>query len=232
VARSRNLKPGFFTNDVLAEVNPLGRLLFQGLWCHADREGRVLDRPKKLKVEILPYDDCDVDLLLNALAARGFILRYEVSGNRYIQIINFAKHQNPHIKESASTIPAPDFNQSGPADSLNPLTLTLNPSTTDAGQRPAPCMKDEIVKLYHEALPMCPRVEKWTDKRDRLLKARWKEHPAIELWMQYFSIVVRSRFLTGKTKGSGDRPPFLADFEWLICPGNFAKVLEGKYDNR
>ena len=37
--RARNLKPGFFKNETLAEIEPLGRLLFQGLWCMADREG-------------------------------------------------------------------------------------------------------------------------------------------------------------------------------------------------
>ena len=71
MARARNLKPAFFTNDLLAEIEPLGRLLFQGLWCLADREGRLVDRPKRIKAELFPYDDADVDVLLSALAARG-----------------------------------------------------------------------------------------------------------------------------------------------------------------
>lgn len=107
MARSRNIKPGFFTNDELAEIEPLGRLTFIGLWTIADREGRLEDRPKKIKVEILPYDDVNVDEMLNQLADKGFILRYEVNGNKYIQIANFIKHQNPHHKEVASMIPAP-----------------------------------------------------------------------------------------------------------------------------
>lgn len=108
MARARNIKPSFFTNDTLAEVDPLGRLLFQGLWCLADREGRLEDRPKRIKAELLPYDNCDVDSLLGELNRLGFILRYSVNGNRFIQVVNFAKHQNPHVKEAASQIPAPD----------------------------------------------------------------------------------------------------------------------------
>jgi len=54
VARARNIKPGFFKNDQLAECHPLARLLFAGLWCEADRAGRLKDRPKRLKVECLP----------------------------------------------------------------------------------------------------------------------------------------------------------------------------------
>jgi hypothetical protein len=109
MARLRTLKPGFFTNDLLAEIPPLGRLLFQGLWCIADREGRLEDRPRKIKAEVLPYDDADVDGLLGRLDAAGFIRRYAAAGVGYIQVVNFAKHQTPHIKEAASTIPAPDM---------------------------------------------------------------------------------------------------------------------------
>jgi len=108
MARARNIKPGFFTNDELAEVDPLGRLLFAGLWTIADREGRLEDRPKQIKAKILPFDSCNVDELLSALDKHGFIQRYTVDGKAYIQIVKWHKHQNPHVKEAASTIPAPD----------------------------------------------------------------------------------------------------------------------------
>lgn len=107
MARARNIKPGFFTNDLLAEAQPLARILFAGLWCFADREGRLHDRPKKIRAEILPYDQCDADELLKSLESLGFIVRYEVNGVRFIQVLNFDKHQNPHVKEQASEIPAP-----------------------------------------------------------------------------------------------------------------------------
>ena len=106
MARARNIKPGFFINDQLAEIEPLGRLLFAGLWTIADREGRLEDRPKKIKAEILPYDNCDANILLDALNDAEFICRYTVDGQNYIQIINFSKHQNPHPKEAQSIIPA------------------------------------------------------------------------------------------------------------------------------
>lgn len=105
--RSRNIKPGFFKNDTLAEINPLGRILYEGLWCLADRKGRLKDRPKRIKAEILPYDDCGVDSFLNDLQKNGFILRYVIDNNKYIQVVNFLKHQRPHPNEKASDIPAP-----------------------------------------------------------------------------------------------------------------------------
>lgn len=105
--RARNIKPSFFTNDILAECTPLARIMFIGLWTISDREGRLEDRPKKIKAETLPYDNCDPDKLLDELYTRGFIIRYEHENKEYIQIVNFTKHQNCHVKESASTIPAP-----------------------------------------------------------------------------------------------------------------------------
>lgn len=107
MARARNLKPGFFKNEELAELGPLAMLLFEGLWCLADKEGRLEDRPKRIKAEIFPYFDADVDALLNALSTRGFVVRYEAAGSRVMQVVNFCKHQRPHSNEVASIIPEP-----------------------------------------------------------------------------------------------------------------------------
>lgn len=86
-------------------------MLFIGLWTLADREGRLGDRPKKIKMELLPCDDCDVDDLLQQLHESGLIIRYEVQGKKYIQVTNFLKHQKPHPREAESVIPAIPTNE-------------------------------------------------------------------------------------------------------------------------
>lgn len=106
MGRTRSIRPGFFLNEKLAEVEPLGRLLFAGLWTIADKRGRLEDRPRRIKAELLPYDDCDVDNLLNELSTGGFIHRYIVKGERYIEIVNFEKHQHCPGSESESVIPS------------------------------------------------------------------------------------------------------------------------------
>lgn len=106
MARSRNIKPGFFTNDQLAELPALTRLLFIGLWTVADREGRIEDRPKRIKAETMPYDNFDCDEALSDLQKAGFITRYEAGGISVIQVVNWDKHQNPHVKEQPSSLPA------------------------------------------------------------------------------------------------------------------------------
>lgn len=142
MARARNIKPSFFRNPDLADCSPYARLLFIGLWTMADREGRLEDRPRYIKFELLPSDSIDIEKELDALAARGFIIRYVNNGARYIQVVNFKKHQNPHVKEAPSTIPppdehgastmqAPDMHHASPAESplLIPDSGILKPET-------------------------------------------------------------------------------------------------------
>ena len=105
--RARLLKPGFFKNETLASLPFGARLGFAGLWTLADRAGRLEDRALRIKAEIFPYDDLDMEGLLSELSRCGFILRYRCEDKGYIQILNFLKHQTPHIKEPASLIPAP-----------------------------------------------------------------------------------------------------------------------------
>jgi hypothetical protein len=103
--RARNIKPGFFSNEVLAELSPLTRLLFIGLWTEADREGRLEDRPIRLKLRLFPLDEFDVNEALEQLSRKGFISRYLADGASFIQVLAWHKHQRPHFKEAPSTIP-------------------------------------------------------------------------------------------------------------------------------
>lgn len=107
MARARNIKPGFFTNDALAELPALTRLFFVGMWTLVDRDGRVEDRPKKLRAECMPYDELDAEAAIQSLADKGFLMRYEADGIKCLQVVNWAKHQNPHVKEVVSFLPAP-----------------------------------------------------------------------------------------------------------------------------
>lgn len=179
MARARNIKPGFFANEDLAEIEPMGRLLFIGLWTIADREGRLEDRPKRIKGELFPYDNCDINSLLGDLEKWNFIKRYEVAGKRYIQILTFKRHQNPHINEKASEIPpmemqepelhststvqVPDKNSTNPADSLNPdslITDSSNTTTTTTTTRTREDEWQEVASTYSNNIhPITGQIE-------------------------------------------------------------------------
>lgn len=169
--RARNIKPGFFANEELAECSVAARLLFIGLWCMADREGRLEDRPKRIAKELFGYEQIDVPALLAELESKQFISRYcgqstSDQGTKEvncIQVNNFGKHQSPHRNEAESVLSSMDESTSDQgqkplcpspvprrlnedsliADSLIEECGTLNP------ERPAPA---EVVPVAPDAL--------------------------------------------------------------------------------
>jgi len=120
--RIRTIKPEFWTNEEVASLSPLARLLFIGLWNMADRRGRLEDRPRRIKVSVLPYDEVDVDDLLNSLRAGGFIERYTSEGVQVIQIVTFEKHQRITGKEAEaeSKLPGKQLGNTGETTEKHP----------------------------------------------------------------------------------------------------------------
>lgn len=107
--RIRTVKPAFFKDEVLAELSPLHRLLFQGLWLIADGHGRLEDRPKRIKIEVLPYDDCDTHSMLNDLEKAQFIVRYVVNNIGYIFVPGFKRNQRITGKEAEEESKFPPY---------------------------------------------------------------------------------------------------------------------------
>lgn len=205
MARSRNIKPGLFKNEILGVADPLYTLLFEGLWLLADREGRMEDRPLRIKAETFPYrEGLNIESMLDWLCANGFINRYQSGGTRCIQILNFGKHQNPHKNEPASVLPAPEENETkaeenkttpdkigtipekiGSAradslniDSLNPITDSETPPMAAPPPEKPKIEFHEIANLYNEILGETLRaVRDVTDQRKKTIKARIASDP-------------------------------------------------------
>lgn len=105
--RKRLLNPLLFRDEELCDVPVAARYLFTGLWCIADREGILEDRPMRIKADIFPYDDLGasmVDQWLADLHPR-WIVRYEIDGKRLIWIRTFKQHQKCHKNEAKSVLP-------------------------------------------------------------------------------------------------------------------------------
>lgn len=138
MARARNIKPGFFKNEILGTLDPMISLLFAGLWTLADKSGILEDRPLRIKAEVFPYrEGLDINGYLTVLSQEGFIHRYMAGGFKLIQVIGFKKHQNPHHTEKDSefieysigceiTVNTPLNNGYTPADSLIPDSLNTD----------------------------------------------------------------------------------------------------------
>lgn len=175
MARARNIKPGLFKNEVLGVADPIYTLLFEGLWIMADRDGKLEDRPLRIRGEIFPYrEGLDMDAMLNWLEANHFIRRYVAAGVKCILVLEFVKHQNPHKNEAPSELPdptesasdgigtKPEFIGTTPADSLIPDSLNLIPdSLTPAPAPPGRAEPQQPAKGYSDEF-----------------EAAWAEYPA------------------------------------------------------
>lgn len=252
MARARNIKPSFFDNDLLAELDPMARLLFIGMWTIADFKGDFEWREKRVKAKLLPYDDCNIKELAISLDNSGFVRFYSDGDKIYCRVVNFNIHQNPHKneREKGSDIPeysdsmrqvvdlstitinldkngtAQDLNETNPADSLNLIPDSLNTDSVEQKKSIPRCEYKKIAEIYNEVLPELPSVVKWTETRRRHLKARWdenKEMQSMDSWRAFFEHIRNSEFLMGKVKD------FKADFDWIINASNFVKIYEGRY---
>ncbi|WP_103173748.1 hypothetical protein [Paracoccus sp. SY] len=130
MGRIRTIKPEFFKHEALFDAEcetglPL-RLAFAGIWTICDKAGRFEWRPRAIKTDVLPYDEVDFSRVLDALATRGFLVRYRVGEKEYGHVPGFERHQVINNRESESRLPAPD------ADPENTGEMTLAPRVTDA----------------------------------------------------------------------------------------------------
>ena len=82
-----------------------------------------------------------------------------------------------------------------------------------------------IVEAYNNICTSLPRVTTLSDNRKKAIAARLKTYTA-EQFDEVFRKAEASRFLKG-----GNNRNWTASFDWLIKDANFAKVLDGNYDD-
>jgi hypothetical protein len=121
------VRPEFFTDVKMSQLSPLARLLYVGLWCYADDEGRGEYLPKLIEGSVFPHCQVDVRALLAELIELGRVRTYEVDGQQYFYIPRFEDYQKPNRKYE-SKLPKPPVSIEDSADTLP----TQRASTADA----------------------------------------------------------------------------------------------------
>lgn len=111
------------------------------------------------------------------------------------------------------------------------------------GEQIPNCPHQKLIDLYALHLPTLPFPAIWEGKRQNALRARWRwvltakkrdgsrhstdEASAVAWFERFFAYVAKSDFLTGRNdKFSG------CDLGWLMKADNFAKVIQGNYENK
>ena len=260
MARIRSLKIGFFTNERLAEFSPWHRLLFEGLWLLADREGRLEDRPRRIKAELFPYDALDIDPMLTDLADARFIQRYAMNGASYLSIVRVQRHQRPRPEEHPSAIPEPpELPPLTPNESMNlaiPRGIVTPPRVGSGVRGTGSGVEGEGDMGNGEAAdgaagadgaPPTMRLRpeefqtSWNSEtqppipRCRDLTTKRRRHIRARMTerpLTEWAEVFRRIQASAFCRGETGGT-WVASFDWVIgSPDVAVKVLEGQYDNR
>ena len=230
--RIRYLKPEFWKDEDIAELSPIIRLFFMGLWNFADKSGRLEDRPKYLKKEIFPDQKADVEKFLITLTKvktnsnRPFIQRYEENGEKYIQILSWYKHQKPHHTEAESKIPpAPPLSKdNGDGEGKKQSRELRNGEVTV--KKPLNEKNKDIDTFFSYYLLKTKKAFKLTPDKKALIHQRLKDGYTLEQLKQAVD-----NFMLDDWKGREDR------LDLIYCigkqkdkPDNLEKWLNKKQD--
>src|SRR5690606_39089017 len=136
--RIRSVKPEFWSDEKLAPLDPLTRLVFLGLISMADDAGRLLGIVKQIDAFIFPETDHSSREALEKLRRLGRILRYQLpNGQRVIQITHWQRHQRVE-KPGKNVLPPPPaaLSTEGPEASGTPSGESPEDSGTPSGDSP------------------------------------------------------------------------------------------------
>lgn len=173
--RIRTIKPEFFKHSGLFDAEketelPL-RLGFAGLWTCCDRAGRFKWRPRELKLDALPYDECDFSRVLDALATRGFIVKYACGTDFYGYVPSWSAHQFLNNKEPDSKLPQPPLDEH-----VTPLPVRVDDATDTRGVKEG----KEIGKDIGNIQKPSPKPRKRRVSEDGMVHSENPRHKALK----------------------------------------------------
>ena len=106
VPRIRTIKPEFWADEKMSELDPLNRLVFLGIISMADDCGRLLDNVKVIDAFIFPSTS---DTCRDAVANLSRMCRLRrgttKSGQKVIQIVNWERHQKVDKPNKLAALP-------------------------------------------------------------------------------------------------------------------------------
>lgn len=183
--------------------------------------------------------------------AEGAAARWEIDSERMADAL---AHAIPHAIANATPDAMNDAMANGmanesqtdaPPPSPSPLTTEANASESPGKPAIPACPHLKLIDLYGQHLPELPqpKPELWKGKNEQAMRARWKwlltatkrngqryatnEAEALDWFRRFFAYVSKSDFLTGRN-GRWQN----CDLGWLMNQTNFAKVVQGNYENR
>lgn len=175
-------------------------------------------------------------VVLNSTKYRDLVTRavaQEKTRQRVARFRAAKKQAAGNVTGNAGVTPANvSVTQSEAATATDTLhTRNLPAGELPLGVPPAPPIEipyDQIIASFHLHCDCLPRIQKVTEARRRLMRARYMAAPAPQLdWFNdLFRRAQASDLLAGR------KTAWRAGFDWLLNAANSQKVMEGNYENR
>lgn len=235
MARSRIIKPEFWSDEKLMKVSRDSRLLFIALWNFADDYGVLHNSTRKILGDVFPFDNSVSEKMVetwkNELISSGVLVVY----NNFLIIKNWLKHQK--VAHPSKPLLTDDL------DHIHEILMKHSGNTPTQVERERErerergSVKDEAEdeekpnyqKYKNEWNELAKKtnlntVIKLSDSRREKLKTRLSE-PAFD-----FPAILQKIKECKWLLGQNDRG-WKVDFDWILKNDtNYTKVLEGKYD--
>lgn len=96
MAKGRMISGSISTSKKVAKLDDAGALIFTWLQSHTDDYGRMDGDALTVKAKVVPmrdYDEDHVEERLQKMHDLGLIFRYEVDGEKYLEVTDFNEHQ-------------------------------------------------------------------------------------------------------------------------------------------
>jgi Txe/YoeB family toxin of Txe-Axe toxin-antitoxin module len=183
--RIRSIHPNFFEDGDIKLLSPWTIIYFPYLWCRADKNGILKDRPSELRPKILP-SNINAEICLRELASPKkesprhppFILRYEADGEKYIKILKWKDYQNPHPHEKDSKFPEPLD------DTKYPDPAYDEPEQPEESEQPEEADVDPVPRQLVEF--MCQKI---SEKNPKFKKPKGKK---LATWIKDMNLILKT----------------------------------------
>lgn len=197
-----------YINEKVGKLGVDELYLYVHLCLNASRDG-IIDGSKKELSNMVGLSVSRMNKALDSLFEIGLLSfgsgKVKLIG--FNTVVKFNGNEKPSLplveKEKSLVLDKP--NDDGLSDKAHKMCEYFNKQVRDGG---------------------IPKIHLMTPKRKSMVTARLKEYGEESVRLMIDKAAVSS-FLNGKSERG-----WMASFDWIMRPNNFAKVLEGNYDDR
>lgn len=150
---------------------------------------------------------------------------------------------NPTVVQQESTVVHQEVAVAQPSEPEPEPERDIDAYASKSGTAFPPCPHQQILKLYAKHLPHLAQPRIWEGNRAAMLRQRWVQaakpsqySPAgyktteegLVWWDAFFGYIAKQTKLANGFESNGRS--WKPDLEWIVTAGNFAKIIDGKYE--